>query len=151
MFTSQACRYIPLLESARAFRLLGALADPTRRALARAECRIRNQCFTHFCAVGECAPITVAYMRYLNALRTEQANCLLAMFLKRLVECRNGSGRWEGFPFYYTLLMLNELDPVLAREERRYAAAACERLLERAPEGNVIAWRRRTVLRQALN
>lgn len=35
---------------------------------------------------------------------------------------RDGKGRWGSFPYYYTLYVLNEIDPCLVREELRYAA-----------------------------
>ncbi len=150
LHTSLALSYIPMLETARALKLFSLQGELESRALARVERRIHDRCFTHFCAVGECAPITIAYMRYLNAQRSEPADQVIACFLKRLTESRNGSGRWKGFPFYYTLLMLNELDLPLANEERSYARRLCENLLARPPEDHVLSWRRRMILSQAL-
>ena len=35
---------------------------------------------------------------------------------------RDGKGRWKGFPFYYTLYVLNEADKKIAMDELQYAA-----------------------------
>ena len=51
--------------------------------------------------------------------------------VKLLSEHRDGSGKWRRFPFYYTLLALDELKFKPALTEMKYAAPVLERYLKR--------------------
>jgi hypothetical protein len=70
--------------------------------------------------------------------------------LRVLASCRTESGRWNRFPFFYTLLALNEIDIPEATKELRWAAPAAERSLKLLRGGDKYAKRRRAVLEQAL-
>ena len=63
---------------------------------------------------------------------------------------RTGDGRWQSYPFHYTLLTLTETDLPGAREELRYAAPACERAIRLAATDDVYVKRRRAVAERAL-
>ena len=47
-------------------------------------------------------------------------------FLKK---SRDDSGRWKGFPWYYTLYVLNEIETDIAMDEMKYAARSIEKRL----------------------
>jgi hypothetical protein len=64
-----------------------------------------------------------------------------------LREHRDGKGRWSGYPFYYVLLVLLELDTVSADTELEYAMHACQRALKLNKGRNHIELRRRSILR----
>jgi hypothetical protein len=55
---------------------------------------------------------------------------LLAAGLDYLKRHRDDNGKWKGFPYFYTLYVLNEIDKVLAMDEMRYAAKIIERRLK---------------------
>ncbi len=42
---------------------------------------------------------------------------------------RDNTGKWKGFPYYYTLYVLNNMDDDIAKEEMAYTAQAIERRL----------------------
>jgi hypothetical protein len=63
---------------------------------------------------------------------------------------RDGSGRWRGYPFYYALLALTEMEAPGAREEMRYAAPGVERCLKRLQGEEKVTRRRREVAERVL-
>ncbi|MDH5374368.1 MAG: hypothetical protein OEY40_00870 [Candidatus Bathyarchaeota archaeon] len=63
---------------------------------------------------------------------------------------RTPDGRWHGFPFYYTLLTLSEIDTPLAKAELKYASKIVERLLKRYQEEDRISRFRKLGLEAAL-
>ncbi len=48
-----------------------------------------------------------------------------------LKQSRNNNGSWNGFPYYYTLYVLNEVTPALAMEELKFAAGSIKKRLKR--------------------
>ncbi len=44
---------------------------------------------------------------------------------------RDGAGRWKGFPYYYTLYVLNEMDQKIAKDEMNYTGECIERRLKK--------------------
>jgi hypothetical protein len=126
--TEFACRNIQLIEAVRLLALL-ALDDPIpTRAVQLSNQLMDALCYSKFCAKGECKSLTIAYMRYLAAINTAGAAVRLDQFLTMLAGYRDGKGKWHGFPFYYTLLMLSETDHPLATDELGYAAPSFEKL-----------------------
>ena len=63
---------------------------------------------------------------------------------------RDGKGRWRVFPFWYTLLALEELRGKAALCEMRYAAPLLERALKRPEGGDRYATRRRMLAERVL-
>ena len=51
--------------------------------------------------------------------------------LNLLKRYRDNKGRWKGFPYYYVLHILNELESRLAFDEMRYAAPLIEKNLKK--------------------
>jgi hypothetical protein len=132
--TKLAVKNIKAVQKAR---LLSLLKDPSPADLQKLlslEDWIAKQCFVKFCAVGECRHSSIAYLRYLGAFDDESTKLKIDSFVQTLSEHRDGKGRWKGFPFYYTLLVLSELDTDMARKESEYAVPACERAMNRLKE-----------------
>jgi hypothetical protein len=128
LHTEFARRNIQLIEAARLLVLLGMNSSDATRAILLSERCMDTQCYSKFCAKGECKALTIAYMRYLVALGTADAAVRFDQFLTNLPGYRDGKGKWHGFPFYYTLLMLSETDRPLAAEELDYASSSFEKL-----------------------
>jgi len=63
---------------------------------------------------------------------------------------RDGKGKWDGFPFFYTLLLLTEADDPLATQELTYAAPVCEKQLTQNWHSDPISMRRQEILSRAL-
>ena len=70
--------------------------------------------------------------------------------IKTLKSYRKGNGEWGRFPFYYTLLVLSEIDLKPAIDEIRYAAPACEQRLKRVKSDNKYSCRRQDLLKRVL-
>ncbi len=56
---------------------------------------------------------------------------MLKAGLDYLKKHRDNKGRWKGFPYYYTLYVLNEISPDLAINELKYASRSIERRLNK--------------------
>ena len=77
---------------------------------------------------------------------------LLEAGLRSLKKFRDKKGRWNGFPYYYTLYVLNEIEPEMAREEIKYTSPVLERKLKmNHAEENKYAVRRKYIGEQLLN
>jgi len=138
------------VETCRALVLLDGDSPDVKGALARANGGLRKACFAGSCIIGECAHGAVAVWRYLAVGGLDNAGRRLETHLRALAAQRDGEGRWRGFPFYYTLLSLSEMDHPNARAEKRYAAPTCERLLRRPAKEDTITQRRRALMERIL-
>jgi len=135
----EACREIILLGSPTA-KSADALAKATAgmlRRLGPASSRPNGM----YC----CVKCSCAYWRHLAvgglADQTEQ----LEAGMRTLRARRDGEGKWRSFPFFYTLLTLNDLTLHSAFDEMLYAAPVLERFLKgRRREGEI--YRRRRLL-----
>ena len=99
----------------------------------------------------QCKAITIAYMRYLACSVGQDPKAQQAHFLTRLSDFRDGRGRWRGFPYFYTLLMLTELDQSLASQELQYAVPACVKLLDPVDVSDCFSRRRQLILNKVLS
>jgi hypothetical protein len=129
-------------------RLEKAIAHPEERTTTDAWAQ--KQCFYDGCAVGECAHSMVALLRYLAAKGDAASLAKARECLAVLRSGRDGNGRWKGFPFYYALLALAELDVPESRNELAYSAPACRRVLARSERGQGAAEKRR-IARRAMD
>jgi hypothetical protein len=139
----EACRALILLDVKEA-----AVQDALRRAtdgITKRLSKISGPCGTYCC--GKC---TVAYWRHLAVGGLDHAERRLAAGMKVLRSRRDGAGKWRVFPFHYTLLALSEIDLSSSRNELRYAAPVCERLLKRAPKNDRFDTRRRHLAERVL-
>jgi hypothetical protein len=143
-------------EAARALILLGTPHPNERAALERASMGMVRRLQEHerpesgrYC----CGKCTCALWRHLSVggLRGVDAERWIEAGMKVLKSLRNGKGRWNVFPFYYTLLTLSDLDSLSAMAEMRYAAHLCERLLKRQTRDGCVETRRRIVMRRVLD
>jgi hypothetical protein len=97
-----------------------------------------------------CATCSCAFWRHLAAGGLENNERILTAGIKTLESLRNGKGRWRKFPFYYTLLVLSEIELPAASKEMQYAAPACERVLKRKMIKDKISKRRRVLAERIL-
>jgi hypothetical protein len=139
-------------EAARLLILLGGTDPRVATATGRADAWLRHACFaSKRCVIGECAHSFMSYLRYLSVIETTPGSARDSVgWLYTLSQCRDGTGRWERFPFYYTLLALLEMRSEAARNELRYALPACERVRNRRSGGDVYSERRREVVERVL-
>lgn len=145
--TRLAARALLTAETVRLLRLLGVAAHVT----AQAETWLSAQCYVRdHCTVGECAHAGLGWLRYLAAGGLTSAGSWPAEHLARLARRRDARGRWRGFPFYYTLLVLTELELPAATAELQYAAPAGKRALSRLADDTGYTRRRREIVKRAL-
>ena len=98
-----------------------------------------------------CGTCTTAYMRNLNAGNLKHFEERLSACLDDLKSLRDGKGRWKRFPFYYTLLVLSEIDNKKAQDELTYAAGSIERIANRKHREDKYSKRHKDVCTRALN
>lgn len=142
-------------EASRALILLNGDSLIAREALKRsnrgmiralASCETPKSVRGFYC----CGTCTAALWRHLAVGGLTHPMRRLDAGLKVLKKYRDGAGKWHRFPFYYTLLALNEIDKKQAIDEMRYAAPVCEAILKRYKIKNKIATRRRMLLEKIL-
>ena len=63
-----------------------------------------------------------------------------------LKKSRDDKGRWGSFPFYYTILVLSEIDSPKAKAELKYFQTACEKSLKLLSKKNDIISKRRCAI-----
>jgi len=98
-----------------------------------------------------CGICSVSYWRHLAVGGLDHSEKRLVLGMKDLKHYRDGKGGWHRFPFYYTLLALNEIDLKPTIEEMRYTVPVLERYLKRAPGSNKISQRRYTLAERILS
>ena len=144
--TEFAVRNIQLIEVARLLALLEMDNPDVAKALLLSDRHMDLLCYSKFCAKGECKSLTIAYMRYLASLHTDDAASRLDQFLTRLASYHDGKGKWHGFPYYYTLLMLSDTDHPIAADELEYASSLFERLSHQVWSGDRYSNRCQSIL-----
>ncbi len=133
-------------------RLLALLGNGNQVTLERANTWLLRQCFAKdYCVVGECAHSGIGWMRYLVVSGLPDAADRLEKHITILAQRRDGKGRWQGFPFYYTLLALSEISLPAAKIELHYALPACERAIRRSSETDKYIQRRRAIVERILH
>lgn len=149
--TDFARSHIQLIESARVLNLLGMDNLAVTQSIRVADQRMSTLCYSKFCPKGECKSLTIAYMRYLTSCNASDSGTRLNSFLTKLANHRDGKGKWRGFPYYYTLLMLSEVDDPLATQELQYAAPLCEKQRGRIGSADPISNRRQAIITKVLS
>lgn len=134
-------------EACRALRLLKVSNPDVKTALNQAnnqflkrlgEYETQYKVYGMYC----CGICSASYWRNIVAGGLDRREQRLAAGMKKLKNYRIGNGEWRRFPFFYTLLALNEIEFNSAIEEMRYAAPVCERYLKRAKSGSKYSQRR---------
>lgn len=91
-----------------------------------------------------CGKCTVAYWRNINAEDRKKNENLLKNGIKILSKLRDGKGKWNRFPFFYTLLALSEIDLPESKYEMKYASGLLEKYIKRIP-GDTFAKRKKKI------
>ena len=148
--TTLARNHIPMIEAARLLKLLAIETHAVYQSILLTNHRMEKMCYSTFCAKGECKALTIAYLRYLSLDDADNAVSSMSTHLTSLTDYRDGKGRWGGFPFFYTVLMLSETDSPLAIQELKYAAPFCEKQLSQNWSPDPISKRRLEIISNAL-
>jgi hypothetical protein len=98
-----------------------------------------------------CYNCTIAFLRTLAVTKTDARDEILEKGLNKIKKAQSSDGRWRGFPFYYTLLFLSELDSPLARNELKHAKKVAERLSKQYGGSDRTSLFRRFALKAASN
>jgi hypothetical protein len=147
--TEFAHRHIQLIEVARILKLLALDLSAITKSIQAAEQRMDTMCYSKFCSKGECKSLTIAYMRYLTTSNLNGSTARMNSLLTKLVDHRDGRGKWKGFPYYYTLLMLSDVGDPLAADELQYAASLLQKQPDLSQSAGPISNRRHEILTQA--
>ena len=99
-------------------------------SLEKAEKWMHNCCFSKLCSTGECKHSTTGYISYLSLVSKDKKKDQLINFVEMLSNFRNKNKKWDGFPFYYTLKTLLEINLPIANKELAFALPACEKNLK---------------------
>ena len=78
-----------------------------------------------------CYRCTPAFLRTLAVVQPDGWEGILERGIGNIRRSRTPDGRWRGFPFYYTLLLLSEVDTPSAKADLRHASKVAEGLLKR--------------------
>jgi hypothetical protein len=70
--------------------------------------------------------------------------------VRELRDRRDADGGWQGFPFWYTVLALSEIDLKEASAELKHASPALERAVRRVPAPSDHSRRRHELARRVL-
>ncbi len=142
-------------ETCRALILLGIKTPEVKDALKRATNGMLNRlCYDvstpklrgMYC----CGICSVSLWRHLAVGGLDHSEKRLVLGFNTLKRYRKGNGEWRRFPFYYTLLALNEIEMKSALEEMRYAAPLLEKYIKRASGTNKISQRRHALAERIL-
>ena len=148
--TALAHNHSLMIEAVRILKLLAMENHAVTQSILLADHCMEKMCYSNFCAKGECKALTIAYLRYLSLDRTGNSAPRINTHLTNLTSYRNGKYKWGGFPYFYTLLMLLEIEDPLALEELHYAAPTFEKQLAQNWPADPISKRRQEIIKKAL-
>jgi len=92
-----------------------------------------------------CYNCTPAFLRTLSTVKLNGWDEILEKGIGNIKKARASNGRWRGFPFYYTLLALSEMNLPSARDELRFAGKTAQKLVGKYKNKNDRASRFRIV------
>lgn len=136
LLSEEACRVLYRLGVQDLLEVSAALHSARRAILRRMQ---DSEPMGLWSGVYCCSTCSVALWRHLGSTGLPEDQRRLDHGMYELKRCRDGKGRWKRYPFYYTLLALSELDPVLVRGEVEYALPAIERALRRVEKSDSAA------------
>lgn len=154
--TSASARHILGEESCRVIRQLGVRDRSVQQALDRAtegllRCLARAAADPRHTNPGVycCGKCTVGLWRHLAVGGLDRQDERLQKGIASLRRRRDSECGWRTFPFWYTVLLLSEVDLASAKAELRYAGPALERAAAR-PLTTQYGGRRRSIAMRAL-
>lgn len=146
---SASARHISGQEAARAAWLLGKTDPEVREAYQRVTRWMPDHAeFQHwgtFC----CGKCTLAFWRHYWVGDFPEKETRLVKGLQAMKARRTGDGKWQRFPFFYTIYTLLGIDVDPARAELNYAKPVMERYLKTTHQ-DTFANRKAAIVRQAL-
>ncbi|MFW9924668.1 MAG: hypothetical protein ACFFDW_15405 [Candidatus Thorarchaeota archaeon] len=148
MNTKLAIKNILTLNALSILKSKQALSEDTIEAISIIEEWIVNSCFSKFCTVGECKHSTLGYLYYLANLTSEEK---YDEFLAILKHHRDGTGRWKGFPYFYTLYILLLVNTSEALEELQYSASVIEKNYKFISTDDKYSQRRKELLQRVMS
>jgi hypothetical protein len=92
-----------------------------------------------------CYNCTSAFLRTLSAVKLSGWDEILDKGIGNIKKARASNGRWRGFPFYYMLLALSEMDVPSAKDELRFAGKTAQKLVGKYKNKNDRASRFRII------
>ncbi|MFB3895401.1 MAG: hypothetical protein ACE14V_03760 [bacterium] len=156
--TGAATRHILGEETCRVLIVLGIKSPEVKKALASAtegiESRIMDSVSRGYQIGTYCCGIcTDSFWRHLavGGMPQLDPDKWFAAGMKYLHSLQKGDGEWQRYPFFYTLLALNELDTPAAVKELKYAAPKLEQYLKRANQKGKYSERRKVLAERILN
>ncbi len=97
-----------------------------------------------------CHKCTPAFLRTLAVVKPDGWEATLQKGIENIRKKRTPDGRWHGFPFYYTLLALSDMDIPSAKVELQHASTRAKKLLNRYLKEDRISRFRKTGLEAAV-
>lgn len=122
-------------EASRILRELNIRNEEVNKALKEADKGISDKIIEFKALPGTycCKTCSCALWLNLAAGGLNNDTDMLVAGLQFLKQHREEKGTWKGFPYYYTLYVLNEIGTDLALDEMRFAAGSIERWMNRKP------------------
>ena len=151
LYTQFGINTVVSLEICRIMSLLDRTQDEIQPILNAVNTRLSTKCFVRDgCIIGECAHALLVFWRYLLVSDWPDREMRIIKIINILNTNRDGNGRWNHFPFYYTLMVLQETQMELAKQELDYAMPACERSLPYISVPEPFRHRRKLILENCL-
>lgn len=97
-----------------------------------------------------CHKCTTAFLRTLAVVKPDGWRATLQKGVENIRKKRTPDGKWHGFPFYYTLLTLSEINLPSAKVELRHASTVAKKLLNRYQKEDRISRFRKIGLEAAM-
>lgn len=145
-------------EASRILRKLGLDNDNMNKALKRADTGLQKQ--INLCLSDSryvygtycCKTCSCGLWMNLSSGGTFMDENFLKAGMDFLRTHRDGKGKWKGYPFYYTLYVLHEIDPIIAMDEMQYAAEhIAKRSVKRKGRENKYELRRQYICEHILD
>lgn len=155
--SSASARHILGEEACRAVRQLDVRDKVVQQSLERAtegllECLERAAAKSRLANPGLfcCGKCTIGLWRHLAAGGLDRPEERFSRGIPTLRARRDGNGGWRAYPFWYTALLLSEIDLPSAKAELRYAAPELERAAKHSAATRY-GQRRRAIAERALS
>lgn len=145
-------------EACRIIRKLDVKSDHVNKALKRAEIGLQNQITTvlqnprYEYGMYCCKSCSCALWLNLTSGGLNNNTRMLEAGMEYLRKYRDNKGRWTGFPYYYTLYVLNEAQTDMVKKELNYTAGTVEKRIKKGrKDENKYEMRRNYICEQILN